>query len=162
NFRIDTDAHREAVRKCRAFIDRFPVVDKGLLFMGIPGAGKTHLAVAILKEVIEKTGAIGLFVDVRALLRTIRNTFNPVVKATDFNVIKRVMDAELLVIDELGAEKLSEWVDETMTLIVNSRYNKRLPTIFTTNYLDRDVDEKSLSDVLIERVGARIHSRLHE
>jgi DNA replication protein DnaC len=162
NFRIDTDAQREAVRKCRSFIDRFPVVDRGLLFMGMPGAGKTHLAVAVLKEVVERTGAAGLFIDVRTLLRTIRNTFNPVVKATEFDVIQPVMDAPLLVIDELGAEKLSEWVDETMTLIVNTRYNKRLATIFTTNYLNRPVDEKSPAEVLIERVGPRIHSRLHE
>jgi DNA replication protein DnaC len=162
NFRIDTDSHSEAVRKCRAFIDGFPVVDRGLLFMGIPGAGKTHLAAAVLKDVIEKTATVGLFVDTRDLLRTIRNTYNPVVKATEFDVINPVMSAQLLVIDDLGAEKISEWVDETMTLIVNTRYNNRLPTIVTTNYLDRPVDEKSLADVLIERVGARIHSRLHE
>jgi len=162
NFRVDTDSHVEAVRKCRLFIDRFPVVDRGLLFMGIPGAGKTHLANAILKEVIARTGATGLFVDTRALLREIRDTYNPVVKATELDVIRPVMEAQLLVIDDLGSEKMSEWVDETMTLIVSTRYNRKLATIITTNYMDREIDEKSLAETLIERVGPRIHSRLYE
>ena len=162
NFRIDSDSQVEAVRKCRSFIERFPVVDRGLLFMGLPGSGKTHLATAVLKEVIQNSGATGLFVDVRALLRRIRDTYNPVVRATELDVIRPVMDAQLLVLDDIGAEKMSEWVDETMTLIVTTRYNRRLPTLFTTNHLEREPDPQSLSDTLFERVGARIHSRLHE
>lgn len=162
NFRTDTDSLIQAVNRCRAFVDHYPVVDKGLLFIGEPGVGKTHLATAVLRLAVEKTGAYGLFVDVRKLLRTIKDTYNPVVKATELEVIRPVMEAQLLVMDDLGAEKTSEWVDETMNLIVNTRYNQRLPTIFTTNYLDRDPDDKSVAEVLIERVGFRIHSRLHE
>ncbi len=162
SFRTDTDSLIQAVQRCRAFVARFPVVDKGLLFMGAPGVGKTHLATAVLRQVIEQTGAYGVFVDVRKLLRTIKDTYNPIVKTTEFDVIRPVMEAQLLVLDDIGAEKTSEWVDETMNLIVNTRYNKRLATIFTTNYLDREPDEKSLVEVLEERVGFRIHSRLHE
>jgi DNA replication protein DnaC len=162
NFRTDTESQLDAVRRCRTFIDQYPVVEKGLLFMGIPGVGKTHLATAVLRLAIEKTGAYGLFVDVRKLLRTIKDTYNPVVKTTEFEVIRPVMEAQLLVMDDLGAEKTSEWVDETMNLIINTRYNKRLTTIFTTNYLEREPDDKSVAEVLIERVGFRIHSRLFE
>ena len=162
NFRTDKDSVIQAVQKCRAFIDAFPVVDKGLLFVGIPGVGKTHLATAILKEVIRRTGAHGLFYDVRELLRVIRDTYNPVVRSTELDVIKPVLDAELLVLDDLGAEKTSEWVEETMNLIVNTRYNQRRPTIFTTNYPDGEIDLKSPDAVLVERVGQRIYSRLHE
>ena len=70
------------------------------------------------------------------------------------------MDADLLVLDDLGAEKTSEWVEETMNLIVNTRYNERRPTIFTSNYLDipDDTDPNSL----LFRIGFRMRSRLHE
>ena len=70
------------------------------------------------------------------------------------------MEAELLVLDDLGAEKTSEWVEETMNLIVNSRYNDRRPTVFTSNYdlLDDRLDPDSLT----ARVGFRMCSRLHE
>ena len=161
-FRTDTDSLIRAVQKCHAFISAFPVVDKGLLFIGAPGVGKTHLAAAILKEVIRRTGARGLFFDVRELLRLIRDTYNPVVRTTEFQVIKPVVEAELLVLDDVGAEKTSEWVDETMNLIVNTRYNYRRPTIFTSNYLDLEPGERSVAEVLVERVGERIYSRLHE
>jgi DNA replication protein DnaC len=162
NFRTDTDSLIQAVQKCREFVAAFPVVEKGLLFLGAPGVGKTHLATATLREIIKRTNAAGLFFDVRELLRVIRDTYNPVVRTTEFEVIRPVVDAQLLVLDDLGAEKTSEWVDETMTLIISSRYNQRRPTIFTTNYLDRQPDERSPAEVLIERVGFRIHSRLHE
>jgi DNA replication protein DnaC len=70
------------------------------------------------------------------------------------------MDADLLILDDLGAEKPSEWVEETMNLIVNTRYNERRPTIFTTNY--EDVPDDGEIDALKARVGFRLHSRLHE
>lgn len=162
NFRTDTDSLIQAVQKSRAFVSAFPVVDRALLFIGVPGVGKTHLAAAVLKEVIRRTGARGLFFDVRELLRRIRDTYNPVVRATESEVIRPVVEAQLLVLDDLGAEKTSEWVDETMNLIVNTRYNHRRPTIFTTNYLEGEPDDKSTAEVLVERVGFRIHSRLHE
>jgi DNA replication protein DnaC len=76
------------------------------------------------------------------------------------DVLRPVMEAELLVLDDLGAEKPSEWVEETMNLIVNTRYNERRPTLFTTNYLDTN-DDADL-DSLKARVGFRLHSRLHE
>ena len=76
------------------------------------------------------------------------------------DILRPVMEAELLVLDDLGAEKTSEWVEETMNLIVNTRYNERLTTIFTSNYEDTpDVDAL---DSLRVRVGFRMHSRLHE
>ena len=96
----------------------------------------------------------------RDLLRVIRSTYNPIVRTAEMDILRPVMDAELLVLDDLGAEKPSEWVEETMNLIVNTRYNERRPTIFTTNYLDT-ADEADL-DSLKVRVGFRLHSRLHE
>ena len=96
----------------------------------------------------------------RDLLRVIRSTYNPVVRTAEMDILRPVMDAELLVLDDLGAEKPSEWVEETMNLIVNTRYNERRPTIFTTNY--EDLPDEADLDSLKVRVGFRLHSRLHE
>jgi DNA replication protein DnaC len=76
------------------------------------------------------------------------------------DILRPVMDADLLVLDDLGAEKPSEWVEETMNLIVNTRYNERRPTIFTTNY--ENLPDEAEMDSLKVRVGFRMHSRLHE
>jgi DNA replication protein DnaC len=151
---------RAAVDRARRFAAEFPVVSKGLCLIGPPGIGKTHIAVAVLRQVVEEKGARGLFYDVRDLLRMIRSTYNPVVRTAEMDIIRPVIDADLLVLDDLGAEKPSEWVEETMNLIVNTRYNERRPTIFTTNYEDLP-DEAELESLKV-RVGFRLHSRLHE
>jgi DNA replication protein DnaC len=76
------------------------------------------------------------------------------------DVLRPVMEADLLVLDDLGSEKTSEWVEETMNLIVNTRYNERRHTIFTSNY--EDTPDDTDPDCLKARIGFRIHSRLHE
>ncbi len=146
--------------RARKFADTFPAVTKGLCLIGPPGIGKTHIAVGVLRQSIQRTGVRGLFYDVRELLKMIRSTYNPVVRTAEMDILRPVMDAELLVLDDLGAEKPSEWVEETMNLIVNTRYNERRPTIFTTNY--EDTPDDSNLDSLKVRVGFRMHSRLHE
>ena len=159
-FCTNTDSLIAAVRKARKFAETFPVVDKGLFFLGKPGLGKTHLSVAILREVVRRTNARALFYDVRELLKDIRNTYNPVVRSTELQVIQPVMEAELLVLDDLGAEKTSEWVEETLNLIVNTRYNEKRITIFTSNY--GVLDDLKDPDNLVVRVGYRMWSRLQE
>jgi DNA replication protein DnaC len=149
-----------AIAGVRRFAEQFPVVDKGLFLIGPPGIGKSHLAVAALKHAMLRSGAHGLFYDVRELLKLIRSTYNPVVKTAEMDVLRPVLESDLLVLDDLGAEKTSEWVEETLNLVVNTRYNERRPTIFTSNYEDEEQTGKG--DTLLERVGYRIHSRLHE
>jgi DNA replication protein DnaC len=149
-----------AVVGVATFAEAFPVVEKGLFLIGPPGIGKSHLAVAALKQAIMRGGAHGLFYDVRELLKLIRSTYNPVVKTAEMDVLKPVLEADLLVLDDLGAEKTSEWVEETLNFVVNTRYNERRPTIFTSNYEEKE--QTGAGDSLLERVGFRIHSRLYE
>jgi len=159
-FEPDTDTRRNAYRKAMRFVDAFPVVDRGLLLRGPQGVGKTHLAVGILKEVIRTKGARGYFYETREFLRIIRDTYNRSVSETEMSVLSPVLNADLLVLDDLGAERTSEWVQETLGLVVNTRYNAKRPTVITSNLVDiTDVtDPRSFTF----QVGARTRSRLLE
>ncbi|MGH9661043.1 MAG: ATP-binding protein, partial [Bryobacteraceae bacterium] len=159
-FEPDTDSRREAIRLAKRFIEEFPVVDRGLLLHGRPGVGKTHLAIGILKEVIRSKGARGYFYGTTELLQLVRDTYNRSVQATEMGVLNPVLKAELLVLDDLKVERDSEWVLETLGLVVNTRYNAKLPTIFTSN-LDDSADSEQ-PNTFIFQLGARTRSRLRE
>jgi DNA replication protein DnaC len=159
-FEHDMDSQREAYRRATVFVEAFPVVDKGLLLYGPHGVGKTHLAVGILKATIRKKGARGYFFETRELLKLVRDTYNRSVEETEMDVLDPVLKADLLVLDDLGAERSSEWVQETLGLVVNTRYNARRPTVFTSNLVDSpdNTDPRSF----IFQLGARTRSRLIE
>ncbi|OFW42341.1 MAG: hypothetical protein A3J29_11910 [Acidobacteria bacterium RIFCSPLOWO2_12_FULL_67_14b] len=156
----DGSSPPEAFRYASNFVAAFPVVDRGLLFYGPHGVGKTHLAVGILKEAIRSKGARGYFFETRDLLRLVRDTYNRSVDETEMSVLAPVLNADLLVLDDLGAEKSSEWVQETLGLVVNTRYNAKRATIFTSN-LDDDLPNTDLRS-FIYQLGARTRSRLKE
>ncbi len=159
-FEHDMDTQRQAWQKATAFVDAFPVVDRGLLLYGPHGVGKTHLAVGILKACVRAKGARGYFFETRELLRLVRDTYNRSVDETEMDVLKPLLEADLLVLDDLGTEKTSEWVQETLGLVVNTRYNAKRPTIFTSNLIDAPdaTDPRSF----IFQLGARTRSRLLE
>jgi DNA replication protein DnaC len=166
NFTAYNESLERALENARLALDRFAEArsreqqGRGIFMEGPPGVGKTHLAVAVLKQLIVTSGVRGLFYDTRDLLRVIRSTYDPSIRTTELEVLQPVMTADLLVLDDLGAEKTSEWVEETMNLIVNTRYNERRMTIFTSNY--PDIPDDTEPNSLIFRIGHRMRSRLHE
>jgi len=140
-------------------VREYPAVERGLLFMGTVGVGKTHLSVAILRGLLDK-GVPCLFCEFGSLLKEIQDSYNPVSKTSELRVLAPVYQAEVLVLDELGASKPTDWVKDTMMQIIGTRYNDKKLTIFTTNYLD--ARRAPADETLEDRVGVRLRSRLFE
>ena len=161
NYTAYNEKLTKALEHATRLAEGFPVVERGLLLLGPPGVGKTHLAVAILRQVITTRGARGIFYDTRDLLRVIRATYDQANQVAEIDVLRPVIDADMLVLDDLGAEKTSEWVEETLNLIVNARYSARRTTLFTSNYEEKG-DDTTDPDSLLFRIGYRMRSRLHE
>ncbi len=182
NFQCDPDdkAHK-SIRHARflagRFVEEYPTDKTGLLFVGSVGVGKTHLSVGIIKDLIREKGIRCLFCDYRELLKSIQNSYNPQVQATEMEILQPVFDAEVLVLDELGAVRSTEWVFDTVNYVLNSRYNDNKTTIITTNFPDgpedtgADIDNlrspssaerAARRETLGDRIGERMRSRLHE
>ncbi len=154
----------------RKFVDSYPIETdgRGLLLTGSIGVGKTHLAVGILTALVRQKDARGIFYDYRELLKEIQNSYNPQVSATELEVLRPVFEAEVLVLDELGAVRPTDWVWDTVAHILNTRYNDKRTTIITTNYANLppstgvDTRAKLREETLGDRIGERMRSRLME
>ena len=172
-----TRSLKAAHLNARKFVEAYPLDTggTGLLLTGSIGVGKTHLAVGILQALVAERGATGLFFDYRELLKQVQNSYNRQVQATELEVLKPVFDAEVLVLDELGAQKPTDWVWDTVAHILNSRYNDRRTTIITTNYANAaplagmaaesafaQARAATREETLGDRIGERMRSRLQE
>jgi len=130
----------------------------GLVYVGPPGGGKTHLATAVLRAVVTDYAVTGRFVDFTDFLARVRSTYAQGSDERTEEVISPLLRVRVLVLDELGAQKPTDHTVETLYRVINTRYTQRLPTIFTSNYrFERDVPAS-----LHSRLAAPLISRILE
>ena len=173
NFDLFSPSLRSALEKCLAYCHGYPYLGPtdeglGLLFSGDNGVGKTHLAVSVLRELVTSKGARGQFWDFHELIREIKNSYNPETRTTELQVLEPVIEADVLLLDDLGAWKMTDWMVDTLFYILNGRYMAKRATIITTNFQDADrervlaADSLVRKEYLVERIGQRLRSRILE
>ena len=143
---------------------------RGLMLTGSVGTGKTHLAVGVLRDLVERLGIEARFVDVRELLERIKASYDDQSRETQAGILKPILCADLVLIDELGAARPSDWVFETIELLIGGLYNHQVPVIVTTNLPNSPAAAASSNDygramrqeTLADRIGARMWSRLQQ
>jgi DNA replication protein DnaC len=172
NFDPVTPQHRAALEKAMYFCGSYPHLGAeeglGLLFTGGNGVGKTHLAVATLRELVSAKNVRGQFWDFHELMREIKRSFDPETRTTETQVLDPVVEMDVLLLDDLGAWKITDWMNDTLFYILNSRFLARRPTLITTNFQDVTARESAQADhlarkeYLVDRIGQRLRSRLTE
>jgi DNA replication protein DnaC len=162
NFSDNTLSLTHARTRAREFVDAYPAIEAGLLLVGPSGRGKTHLACAILSELVLTKSATGLYVDFSDLLMKIQTSFRSDADMSKESVLTPYAEAEILVLDELGASKPHAWVLDVLYSLLNSRYNRKKVTIATSNFEDELDTSAGEREKLEDRIGYRLRSRLYE
>lgn len=145
---FEAAGNRKAFSKARAYVENFEKSEgQGLLFIGNAGTGKTHLAAAIVNHLIRDKSIPSIFITAIELFGLLRDFDNHQER------LKKIKTIPLLVIDDLGKEKITDWNREKLFEIVNARYEDYLPIIITTNDNHKELERN---------VGEAIYSRLCE
>lgn len=144
---------QKAFHQCKSYANAFPNGAEALMVWGEYGNGKSHLAAAVAHEV-QRKGHTVVFQTLPELLERIRGSFNDKqFKETEKDIMTALQSCSLLVLDDVGAEKVSDWVQDVLFRIVDGRYRQRRPIFYTTNLKPSE---------LKDRVGPRIYDRMIE
>jgi DNA replication protein DnaC len=172
NFDPWTPFHSAGLEKALSYCSGYPHVGRdeglGLLITGTNGVGKTHLAVSVLRELVTAKGASGQFWDFHGLIREIRNSYNEETRTTEVQVLEPVIETRVLLLDDLGAWRMTEWMLDTLFFIINQRYLSKRATLITTNFPDVSLEQaradrsERRGEYLVERIGNSLRSRLME
>jgi DNA replication protein DnaC len=152
-------------------VEEYPT-DFGLLFAGPTGVGKTHLGVAVLRELMVRKSVPCLYYDFLKLLKDIRDSYNPVSHTSELRVLGPVLDVEVLMLDDLAASDPTDWVRETLAHIISSRYNEKRVTLITTTLASENSRRRGVHtpsgdsipeiDRSLAQLGPTLSSRLYE
>jgi DNA replication protein DnaC len=140
-------ARQFAARPDRSDLERVEDMKREwLILAGNHGSGKTHLALAIANYRLDQ-GREAIFIVVPDLLDRLRATFSPNSEVTYDELFESARETELLVLDDLGAQSTTAWAQEKLYQIINERYNRRLPTVITSNLRLDDMEMRLRSRI---------------
>ena len=165
----DSQSLAAAKMTVQHWAEQYPMDSSGLILIGPSGVGKTHLIVAAIK-ILALKGVRSLYCYYGDLLKKIQNSYNPQSQITELDVLRPIFDADVLVLDDLGAVKPTEWVWDAVSIILNTRYNDNRTTLITSNFKDGPAAKPGTTslqfatrmDTLGDRIGERMRSRLFE
>jgi len=167
------ELHHPSLEKARQvsqdWTERWPIVEHGLLFLGQPGTGKTHLAVSIARELVQAKQARVLFCEQRELLKSLQGTYDAGASLREAEVLGPVLGAEVLILDDLGAGRITPWARDVLNDVIVHRYNEKLPLIMTSNHPTGEDEHEGRNPqdsrdrvTLKDRLGDALMSRIHE
>ena len=146
----ETSENSEAVQIAHWLVDEKP--NKGAFFYGDVGTGKTLLAAIVAQEFMRDFRTV-IFGDMPSLLTDIKSTFGT---NKTSELLERLISVDLLVLDDIGAEKVTDWSAEQLYLLVNGRYNGDKPVLVTSNYDFAGLTERFGGDILAKRITSRL------
>lgn len=152
NFETPTPFLRGSQDKAINYIKNFTAQNsKGLYIYGPTGTGKTHLAIGILRGLIE-LGFDGVFYNIVDLLDTIKATYDPNNSYSDKNRLEMELNRQIFVLDDFGVQKTSSWVSDRLYALINRRYQDCKTLIITSNIkmvnLGNQVDNRLFSRIV--------------